>query len=180
MLLRIGIAAALVAVVVAGQPNAAHAAGRLAAFRAARTAAAENAAAVAASAQMPAVRPVALQPTAPVQPMQPAAPMAGAAPMVGCTTCCPQPCLIYRHRGHHRACCGCAPPVETILTAINPCTCCPVEIPVCVPACCNCAPAMSCHSGLLCAGVVDFDWSCGYRVTVRFKHNGDVVVVTRG
>lgn len=179
MLLRIGIFAAFAAVVV-GQPNSAAAAGRLAAFRAARVAAAENAA-LAASTQTPAVRPVALQPAAPVQPMQVApaiAPVTSA--VTPCTTCCPQPCLIYRHRGHHRACCGCAPQVETILTAINPCTCCPVEIPVCVPACCNCAPAMSCHGGLLCAGVVDFDWSCGYRVTVRFKHNGDVVVVTRG
>jgi hypothetical protein len=27
---------------------------------------------------------------------------------------------------------------------------------------------------------VQYDWSCGYRVTVRFKHNGDVVVVSRG
>lgn len=179
MFIRIGTAAALAAAVLA-LPNTADAAGRLAAFRAARAVAAENAA-LAAAAQALAVRPVSLQPAAPVQPMQPTAPMAGAAPVASCTSCCPQPCLIYRHRGHHRVCCDCCtPPIQTVLTAINPCTCCPVEIPVCVPGCCNCAPTMSCHSGLLCAGVVEFDWSCGYSVTVRFKHNGDVVVVTRG
>lgn len=180
MLLRIGIAATLITAALASQPAAARAAGRLAAFRAARAAAVENAAAtLAASAPVPIARPVSLQPA--VQPMAPSAGMGPAVgPLPACTTCCPQPCLIYRHRGHHRACCGCAPPVETVLTAINPCTCCPVEIPVCVPACCQCVPAMSCHSGLFCAGVVEYDWSCGFSVTVRFKHNGEVVVVTRG
>jgi hypothetical protein len=67
-----------------------------------------------------------------------------------------------------------------VLTATNPCTCCPVAIPVCVPGCCQGEPCVSCHRGLLCTNVVDFDWACGYRVTVRFKHNGDVVVVSRG
>src|SRR5262249_40820897 len=154
-------------------PSEALALGRLAAARAAKTAAAETAAKTAALQAPAAILPRAtVQPVAVVQPMAPAA--------AGCTTCCPQPCIIYRHRGHHRAGCDCcAPPIETILTATNPCTCCPVAIPVCVPACCNCAPTVSCHGGLFASGVVDFDWSCGYRVSVRFKHNGDVVVVSR-
>ncbi|HEV3344689.1 MAG TPA: hypothetical protein VG125_30210 [Pirellulales bacterium] len=158
-----------------GYPSDAQAARRLAALRAARTAAAEAAAETlpaatrAAAVQAAVVQPVAVQT---VVASQPAA--------AGCAVCCPQPCIIYRHHGHHRACCDCAPPIETVLTATDPCTCCPVAIPVCVPACCQCAPSVSCHDGLFCAGVVQYDWSCGYRVTVRFKHNGDVVVVSRG
>lgn len=152
----------LLSLAAATLPDDALAAGRLAAYRAARAAATEAA-----------LTTVSLQPPAAVQPMAPLA--------VGPVLCCPPPCLIYRHRGHHRACCDCAPPVETVLTATNPCTCCPVCIPVCVPACCQCAPpSVSSHDGLFCAGVVEFDWSCGYRVSVRFKHNGEVVVVSRG
>ncbi|HVA49469.1 MAG TPA: hypothetical protein VNH11_24090 [Pirellulales bacterium] len=178
MLLRISLLAALVSFALGAGPNEASAAGRLAAFRAARAAAQDAAAAATLPppAAMPyTAQPVSLQPAAPVEPMVPAA-----GPVAGCGMCCPQPCLIYRHRGHHRVCCGCAPPVETVLTATNPCTCCPVAIPVCLPGCCNCPPTVSCHSGLFCAGVVEYDWSCGYRVTVRFKHNGEVVVVSRG
>lgn len=132
-------------------------AGRLAAVRAARATA--NADIATASLR-------AAQPMPPVELVSPA--------------CCAQPCLIYRHHGHHRACCGCAPPVEMVLTATDPCTCCPVAIPVCVPGCCAAAPTVSCHRGLFGASVQEFDWPCGYRVTVRFKHNGDVLVITRG
>jgi hypothetical protein len=175
----------LMSFVAAGYATDAQAAGRLAAWRAARTAAAETtaAAAVAKTAALRAPQPTAVQPVA-MQAPAPAPvgsePLPAASP-AGCVVCCPQPCIIYKHRGHHRACCDCcAPPIETVLTATDPCTCCPVAIPVCVPGCCTCAPTMTCHDGLFCSGVVQYDWSCGYRVTVRFKHNGDVVVVSRG
>ncbi|HWB13269.1 MAG TPA: hypothetical protein VG826_28850 [Pirellulales bacterium] len=172
--------ALVMSLVAIAYPADAQAARRLAAVRAARAAAAEAAAETpppaamrTASVQAPVVQPAALQTIMASQPAPVAAP-------AGCGVCCPQPCIIYRHRGHHRACCDCAPPIETILTATDPCTCCPVAIPVCVPACCQCAPTVSCHNGLFGHGVVQYDWSCGYRVTVRFKHNGDVVVVSRG
>jgi hypothetical protein len=135
----------------------AQAIGRLAAARAARTA---DAGSAAASLPAPEI----------VQPLPAASPVAYY----------PSSGLIYRHRGHNRAGYGCAPPIQTVLTATNPCTCCPVAIPVCVPACCVGAPSVSCHRGLFGASVIDFDWACGYRVTVRFKHNGQVVVVSRG
>ena len=150
----------------------AQAAGRLAAFRAARVAALEAA------------------DTPPVATAQYAMPPAGqaaaaqggaivASPAGGASCCCPAPCITYRHRGHHRACCDCAPSYETVLLPTNPSTCCPVAVPVCLPGCCQGAPSMSCHSGLF-HSVVRYDWCCGYSVTVRFKHNGDVVVVSRG
>ena len=146
----------------------AQAAGRLVAFRAARVAAIE------AAFQANDAAPEAYAAPAPA----PEAAPAGGPSMGGSccpTPCCPTPCITYRHRGHHKVCCGCAPSYETVLCATNPKTCCPGNIPVCVPGCCTGAPSMTCHHH-----TVRYEWCCGYKVTVRFKHNGDVVVVSRG
>lgn len=94
--------------------------------------------------------------------------------------CCPAPTIIYRHWGP-KLCCGCCqPPVETVLTVNDPCTCCPVNIPVCVPACCQGQPTVSNRSGLLGCCITEFEWCCGFRVTVKYKRCGDIVVVTHG
>lgn len=93
--------------------------------------------------------------------------------------CCPKPCVVYRHFGP-KICYGCKTPVPTVLTVKDPCTCCPVDISVCLPACCTGAPSVCCHRGLLGRTVMSYDWCCGFRVTVRFLHNGDVVVATHG
>jgi hypothetical protein len=149
--------------------DGAQAAGRFAALRAARVAAIESAAPVS-TAQY------AMPPAGAVAPTQPGMVMA---PGTAAGCCCPAPCISYRHRGHHRVCCDCAPSYETVLLPTNSNTCCPVAVPVCLPGCCQGEPSVSCHSGLL-HSVVRYDWCCGYSVTVRFKHNGDVVVVSRG
>jgi len=95
--------------------------------------------------------------------------------------CCPQPCIRYVDRTCHKVCCDdCKPPVKTVLKVINPVTCCPVDVPVCLPACCEGCPAVDSRCGLLCRGVVTYDWCCGYRVVVRFDRCGDVTVVYRG
>lgn len=94
--------------------------------------------------------------------------------------CCPQPCIKYVNRGCLKVCCGCEAPVKTTITVVNPCTCCPVEIPVCLPACCKGCPEITSRCGLLCRGVVHYDWCCGFSVTVRFDHCGDAVVIYRG
>ena len=95
--------------------------------------------------------------------------------------CCPTPCVKYRHVGLHKVkCCGCEPPVSTALCVKNPCTCCPVVVPVCLPACCCGEPKVSCRPTLLAQGEVTYDWCCGVRVTVRFQKCGDVLVTYRG
>lgn len=98
-----------------------------------------------------------------------------------CTPCCPTPCITYRHCGLRKVkCCGCEPPVSTTLCVKNPCTCCPVNVPVCLPSCCTGAPTVSCRGGILCDGVVNYDWCCGVSVSVKFKKCGDVIVTYRG
>jgi hypothetical protein len=95
--------------------------------------------------------------------------------------CCPTPCIRYIDRTCHKPCCGdCKPPIKTVLKVVNPVTCCPVEVPVCLPACCDGCPVVDGQRGLLCRGVVTYDWCCGYRVVVRFDRCGDVTVVYRG
>ncbi len=109
---------------------------------------------------------------------------AAAAADASCCTpapkCCPQPCITYLYRGCRKVCCGCEPPVKTTLKVVNPCTCCTVEIPVCLPACCEGCPQISSRPGLLCQSVVHYDWCCGFSVTVRFDRCGDAVVIYRG
>ena len=86
----------------------------------------------------------------------------------GCGTvqpCCPQPCK---------------PPVKLVLKGVNPCTCCCVEVPVCLPACCEGCPTVSSRCGLFCRGVVRYDWCCGYSVVVRFHRCGAPTVIYRG
>ncbi|HVU89391.1 MAG TPA: hypothetical protein VHD36_18835 [Pirellulales bacterium] len=95
--------------------------------------------------------------------------------------CCPEPCIRYVDRTCGRTCCdNCKPPIKTVLKVVNPVTCCPVDVPVCLPACCEGCPAVDSKCGLLCRGVVTYDWCCGYRVVVRFDRCGDVTVVYRG
>jgi hypothetical protein len=94
-------------------------------------------------------------------------------------TCCPEPCIVYRHCGP-KLCCGCDPPKEITLKVKNPCTGCEVDVPVCLPACCEGEPTVCCGTGLFCRDVVDFEWCCGFRVKVVFRHCGDLLVKTWG
>ncbi len=97
--------------------------------------------------------------------------------------CCPTPCITYRHRHVlHKVCCGCCQPepVKTVLAAKNPCTGCPVEIPVCIPGCTTGEPAVCCGTGILGRDTVSYTWSNGFEIKVAFKHTGDVIVTSYG
>ena len=91
----------------------------------------------------------------------------------------PTPCVSYRYAGLRSVKC-CLPPMKTCLTVMDPCTCCPVSIPVCLPGCCCGEPCVSKRNGLFAKGIVTYDWACGVSVTVRFQRAGDVLVTYRG
>ncbi len=93
--------------------------------------------------------------------------------------CCPEPCIRYHHCGP-KLCCGCDPPTEITLKVKNPCTGCEVDVPICLPACCKGEPTVCCGTGLFCRDVVDYEWCCGFRVKVVFRHCGDLLVKTWG
>lgn len=94
--------------------------------------------------------------------------------------CCPQPKLTYRNAlrllDHHRCPCGCVEKVNVIV--VVPSACCPVEVPLCVPACCDLTPTMKRDRGFLGRCVYRFCWPSGYEVkVVERKHKGDYLVV---
>ena len=93
--------------------------------------------------------------------------------------CCPEPCIVYRHCGP-KLCCGCEPPKEITLKVKNPCTGCEVDVPICLPACCQGEPTVCCGTGLFCRDTIDYEWCCGFRVKVVFRHCGDLLVKTWG
>lgn len=96
--------------------------------------------------------------------------------------CCPTHCITYRHAllGRCRAARCSKPLVSTTLCATNPRTCCKVNVPVCLPACCDGCPAVRSRCALLGDGVVTYDWCCGVSVTVRFQRCGSVLVTYHG
>ena len=92
--------------------------------------------------------------------------------------CCPEPCIVYRHCGP-KLCCGCEPPKEIVLKVKDPCTGCEIDVPVCAPACCEGEPEVCAGKGFLCRDKVEYEWCCGFRVTVVFR-KCDVLVRTWG
>ena len=97
--------------------------------------------------------------------------------------CCPQPSIRYvAHRRCRRTCCCRGrPPVETVLRVQDP-RCCSrvVEVPLCLPGCCEGAPCVTSRRGLLCRGVSTYTWCRGFKVRVVFRHGGEIVVHTYG
>jgi hypothetical protein len=102
-----------------------------------------------------------------------------AAAMGGIKICCDR-CIDYRYHCVRRLCCDCTPSVRTVLLVKDPCDCCFVEVPVCLPACCKDAPEVCCHKGVLGRSVVEYSWCCGFRVKIVFDRRGDVVVHSFG
>ena len=78
---------------------------------------------------------------------------------------------------HHRSYCPPPPPHTVVLVVCHPCTGCNIEIPVCVPACCEGPPSTCFRRTLIGHGKTIFQWSCGYQVVVRYTHHGGYRVV---
>jgi hypothetical protein len=100
--------------------------------------------------------------------------------------CCVEACGHFSPDAHHRyrlsarRALRCEGSVELCMHVMNPACCgCPVEIPMCVPACCAAEPPVVKNDrGLFGRGVVCFEWPCcGYSARVVFKHIGHVDVV---
>jgi hypothetical protein len=98
--------------------------------------------------------------------------------------CCPTPCIKYRHavldlgRLCRPKCCK--PPIKAVLATKNPCTCCPVDVPVCLPGCCCGEPVVDCRKTIVGEGLVTYSWCCGVSVSIRYKKCGEVLVTYRG
>ena len=86
-------------------------------------------------------------------------------------------CVRYvQHCPHRKTCCGCGSSYQTVLTVIDPKTCCQIEVPVCLPSCCTGYPQSSGRDGLFGRGITNYSWCCGYSVRIVVGSCGDVTV----
>jgi hypothetical protein len=61
----------------------------------------------------------------------------------------------------------------------DPCTCCLVEAPICIPCCCVDVPPQICwSSGAFGRDVVTYSWGCGYDVRIAFRNKTNELIVT--
>ena len=114
-----------------------------------------------------------------------AEPTCGCEPSCGAAPCCPtNPCIKYHHKHafKHKCAQGCCeePTYETVLCVTSPETCCSVNVPVCLPVCCQGCPCESSRCTLFGCGQVRYDYGCGCSVVVRFQKSGDILVVYHG
>lgn len=70
----------------------------------------------------------------------------------------------------------CLPPVNVVLQVKEPCGCCLIDVPVCIPACCTGAPEVHCRRGVFGRHVVTYDWCCGYHLKIVMTKHGDLIV----
>lgn len=118
----------------------------------------------------------AAQPAPPTQPLAAArvAPAGVVAAHRAPAICCPRN-ICYRHHPG----CGCYDPcrkMDMILQVKDPCACCLVEVPVCIPACCTTSPTVCNYKGFLRRQVVEYSWACGFKLKVVFDRCGDITV----
>jgi hypothetical protein len=66
---------------------------------------------------------------------------------------------------------------ETCVVVQDPCDkCCELEIPVCVPCCCEAPCSMNCRKGILGRTITEYCWECGFRLEVVATKHGDFIV----
>lgn len=88
-------------------------------------------------------------------------------------------CVKYRHFGR-RVVRDCQPVVTQMLCAVNPCTGCQIEVPVCLPVCCDDCPKVHGRRAVFSQSLVSYEWCCGVKVVIRFERCGAVTVTYHG
>ena len=90
---------------------------------------------------------------------------------------CRAECVEYKYHRHGSKCkfdrCNMK---EVVVIVKDPCTCCCVEVPVCVPCCCNEMCTTNCHCGLFGREITEYCWDCGFRMEIVATKHGDFVV----
>jgi hypothetical protein len=74
-----------------------------------------------------------------------------------------------------RVCCKCGPTAlsKVALEVKDPGKCgCIVEVPICIPTCCEGEPCVKDRCGAFGRGVVWYKWCCGFKVRVVFSGDG--------
>lgn len=97
------------------------------------------------------------------------------------TELCKEPrCIAYKSHRFLRCKWDRCHTQQVVLQVPDYCSCCLVEVPVCIPACCSGAPTVCAHDGCFGRDVVEYSWCCGYHLKVVFDRCGNVVVHSYG
>ena len=87
----------------------------------------------------------------------------------------------HHHCSLRKTCCCSCSTIQQILSVEDPCCCGKtIEIPVCLPDCCDDCPKVVGNCGPLGRGVTMFRWCCGYKVKVIVDRCGDIAVHSYG
>jgi hypothetical protein len=97
----------------------------------------------------------------------------------GATACC-DPCIKYRHRRNRCFKCCSTGTTSSVLRVKDPCSCCYIDVPVCMPCCVTGAPCVNTRCGLFGRTIVEYSWDCGYRIEVTLTKRGDAIVTYFG
>jgi hypothetical protein len=90
---------------------------------------------------------------------------------------CKEPrCIGYRHHRFLRCKYNPCDTKPIILQVPDYCCCCLVEVPVCIPCCCEGAPSICSHKGCFGRDVVEYSWCCGFHLKVVFDRCGNATV----
>lgn len=66
---------------------------------------------------------------------------------------------------------------ETCLVVKDPCDpCCELELPVCIPCCCEVPCSVKCSKGLFGRTITEYCWDCGFRMEVVATKHGEFIV----
>jgi hypothetical protein len=122
-----------------------------------------------------ATQPAAMLNAEPIPPPVPQAEAAAADAIDACHIF--TPLVHYRSSWFCPPCCVAYEPVEVTLLVKDPASCdCYAEIPVCIPSCCVDEATICNRAGILGRRWVDYEWQCGFKISVLFRARGDVVV----
>jgi hypothetical protein len=70
---------------------------------------------------------------------------------------------------------------EVVLVVADPATCdCAVEVPLCIPACCEGEPCVTSRCGVLGRRIVWYEWKCGFKARVVFTKHNEINVTSFG
>lgn len=90
---------------------------------------------------------------------------------------CKEPrCIGYRHHRFLRCKFNPCDTKPIILQVPDYCRCCLVEVPACIPCCCEGAPSICSHKGCFGRNVVEYSWCCGFHLKVVFDRCGNATV----
>jgi hypothetical protein len=83
----------------------------------------------------------------------------------------------YQHPRHGKYAKCDTTPITLLIN--DPCTGCPVEVPICVPCCClDCPPEVCWGRGAFGRDAVTYSWGCGYDVRIAFRNRSNELIVT--